>query len=104
VSGTASQQVFTDLPLYQQIYITDLVLGPAAAVTLARRLRVDLQKFEWWRVSLTPQVKRALEDQARDEQWRRKVEVNAACEGKRAGPIFDATTRRKARGGLRHLR
>jgi hypothetical protein len=34
-SAPADQQNFTDLSLYQQVYITDLVLGAAAAVTLA---------------------------------------------------------------------
>jgi hypothetical protein len=48
-----AQESFTALPIYQQIYIADLVLGPAAAVTLARRHNVDLVRYDWWSVALT---------------------------------------------------
>jgi hypothetical protein len=94
------QQVFTDLPLYQQVYVTDLVLGPAAAVRLARRTGVDLARYDWWRVALTPQAKRALEAQARDAQRQRKAEASAAREAKRDRPVFDATPYHKARNAL----
>jgi hypothetical protein len=83
------QEVFTDLPLYQQIYVTDLVLGPAAAVTLARRLKVDLKKYDGWRVSLTPQAKRALEAQARALMIKRAEEERAAQHALRS-TTFDA--------------
>jgi hypothetical protein len=76
-NGPADQQNFRDLYLYQQVYITDLVQGPAAAIAFARRARVDLQKSDWWRVALTKQAPRALEDEARTAQIERAGEVHA---------------------------
>jgi hypothetical protein len=70
----ATQLSFTSLTLYQQVYVADLVLGPAAAITLARKAGVDLQKYDWWRVQLTPQAKRALEAQARSQMIARAEE------------------------------
>jgi hypothetical protein len=100
-AGAAQPSSFTALPHFQQVYITDLVLGPAAAVTLARRHRVDLARCDWWRLSLTPQAKRKLEDQARDVQRCRKAEAAAArANAKAPKPIFDATPRHKARNAL----
>jgi hypothetical protein len=100
-NAESAQPSFTGLPLYQQIYVTDLVLGPAAAIAFARKVQVDLQKYEWWRVGLTLQARRALEDQARAVQRCRKAEAAAARSNAKAPkPIFDATPRHKARNAL----
>jgi hypothetical protein len=80
-SIAATQLSFTLLPLYQQVFVTDLVLGPAAAIALARHGGVDLVAYDWWRVQLTPQAKRALEAQARSQMIARaeeERETNAA--------------------------
>jgi hypothetical protein len=80
----ATQVAFTSLPLYQQVYVADLVLGPAAAIAVARKAGVDLQKFDWWRIQLTPQARRQLEDRALEIGRRRKAEANAALAQRRA--------------------
>jgi hypothetical protein len=99
----AQAVVFTALPLYQQIFITDIVLGPAAAVALARRNAVDLNQYDWWRAALTPQARRALEAQARQVQRGRKAEALAITQAAQASPYvdwFNGTTRHKARNPM----
>jgi hypothetical protein len=85
----SAQQSFTGLPLYQQIYVTDLVLGPAAAIRFARANGVDLVKYDWWRVQLTAPARRALEAQARSQMIKRSEEERDANAARR-GKTFDA--------------
>jgi hypothetical protein len=93
--------VASPLSISEQVYVTDLVLGPAAAITFARKAGIDLQKYEWWRVALTPQAKRALEYKARGMQIERaRAERDARANGQRDKPTFDATPYRKARNAL----
>jgi hypothetical protein len=95
-----AQAVFTDLSLYQQVYITDLLLGPAAAVQLARRQQVDLARYDWWRIQLTADDKQQLERQARALQVQRGREDTAAYHDRQTHrAFFDGITWRKARGG-----
>jgi hypothetical protein len=94
--------VASPLSINEQVYVTNRVLGPAAAVALARRNGVDLSKYDWWRVSLTPQARRALEARARDWQAQRRAEIAQAYQDNAAPkPSYDGNTWRKSRNGLR---
>jgi hypothetical protein len=98
-ASNAQAVVFTRLPLYQQIYVTDLVLGPAAAVILARKAGVDLARYDWWRVSLTPADRLELKGQAKTWQAQRAAEARAQAV-RPDGDRFSATPWRKARNAL----
>jgi hypothetical protein len=95
--------VASPLSINEQVYVTDRVLGPAAAVALARCNGVDLNSYDWWRVSLTPQARRALEARARDWQAQRRAEYRAISVTEQSDR-FEATSLRRAKTGWRRAR
>jgi hypothetical protein len=95
-SIAATQASFTSLPLYQQSYVTGLVLGPAAAIRLAQRNGVDFVKYDWWRVQLKPRARRALEGEARRAQIERTREMCATISARRRVSPYARVPRRKS--------
>jgi hypothetical protein len=99
-SAAKAQAIFTSATLFEKVYITDIVLGPAAALALSRRNDINLTSYDWWRVALTRQARRALEDMARDMQIARGAEVTQAYRDKATPrPFDDGQTWRRSRHG-----